>query len=267
MTSDSTVRVCAIVAPQYGAGGPPTKVGPEACPTQVPLRAADIQYICGCRSSFPVESRMVRAKVLVLMLGAGTLGCVGPRMDLPVAPTPLAPPVMATLPAEPALLPRAGRSFLMKPGLVEDLMVAGSESDVRLLVGAVFGSGMADGRHTIGLALVFQAIGAPVEPALGVSHKIAVVVDGEVIVERDIDLERLYHREQGIETLVVPIEPAHLGDIVGADQVEMQLGTSLAFRLGDQSRRDFGELMSKITEDVNRVRRSQIAEHPLRKGL
>lgn len=208
---------------------------------------------------------MVRAKVLVLMLGAGTLGCAGPGTVLPVAPTPLDPPVMAIIPADPAARP-AGRSLLMKPGLVEDLLVEGAESDVRLLVGAVFGSGMTDGRHTLELALVFQAIGAPVEPALDVSHTIAVLADGEVVVERRIDLEQLYHREQGVETLVVPIDPGHLGDIVGADRVEMQLGSRLAFRLGDRNRRDFGELMSRITEDVNRARRALIAEHPLRKG-
>lgn len=209
---------------------------------------------------------MVPPKALILMLGSCALGCAPAPVMVPLSPPPVAPPVL-TRPEVREGVPRAEHSLLMKPTLVEDLVVQGAESDVRILLGAVFGSGLHGGRHTMGLALVFQAIGTPVEPALGVSRSIEVMADGEVVVSSPIELGQLYHRDERMETLIVPIDPAHLGDIVGADRVEMQLGTTVAFRLGEQNLRDFGELMSKITEDVNRVRRAVISESPLRKGL
>lgn len=209
---------------------------------------------------------MLRAMVVSMALLVCASGCADPPHLVPAAPPRLAPPVMA--PSRP--LPRSsqgGQSLLLKPSMVEDLVVDGSGTDVRVLLGAVFGSGMHEGRPTIGLALVLQAFSAAEEPALAASRTMEVLADGEVVVRRTIELGQLYHRESGLETLIIPIEPAYLGDIVGADRVEMQLGSSVAFRLGEQNLRDFEQLMSRITEDVNQVRRAFVEEHPLRKGM
>jgi hypothetical protein len=159
---------------------------------------------------------------------------------------------------------------LLRPTRVEDLEVRGPGAGCTVLIGALFGSRTQSGRASVGVALVLQAVGAPLGPALAAPQSIEVWIDGQLLVQSPIEGGKLYYVEVSrmgpVETLLVPIDPVHLANIAAGERVEIRLGSDMEFRLGEGHRRDFGDLASRITEDLRATDGALVAQRLVRKG-
>jgi hypothetical protein len=147
------------------------------------------------------------------------------------------------------------RSVLLVPVTVKVLAAARPVARSRVSVGALVALQTVGTDEIAGLALVSQAVGGGLGAVLSVRPTVEIFVDGERVDNAPALDARLYSITRGpwgpVETVMLPVLPALLGQIAGAAEAQVVLGNALHLALDRHQLAGFTELLREIPPDAD----------------
>jgi len=181
-------------------------------------------------------------------------GCASAHIPLnPAVVETAVPPVQASISSRIRKVTNQSsrlQSVLLVPVAVRILAAAGPVAHNRVSVGALFALQAVGTDEIAGLALVFQAVGGGLGPALSVRPTVEIFVDGESIVDGPVLDARLYSIAPGpwgpVETVMLPVLPVLLDRIAAGAEAQVVLGNTLHISLDLDQLSGFTELLGEI---------------------